>query len=301
MKRFGTPGSSGFGLLALACFFLLPSCGPHDGRTGATSPSTPITVTVSLPVVGLITEPLLPDDMTWTALLPPGGSPHAFEPSPSHGVLLHRSSVLVAVHPHLDGWAMRLTDGSVILLENEEDQHEHGEDNGHIWMDPVHVRAVLPYLGEALCNEVPATCAGMDARIAQFSGTLSALDRELRTLFPVSDSLTAPPPLITALPFIHPLLDRYHVPYIGPIQRVPGDMIAPSALAKLLDNARHRGATKLVSHQSVMSSATDQIAADAGLEVVPLEPTGHGFDTYTDFILYTAGRLQSVATVHAAH
>ncbi len=284
-----------FGALAVSCSVVLTSCRVTDGPSDNANPTGQPVVVVSLPIVGLITEPLLPEGMTWTALLPSGGSPHAFEPSPSHGVLLDQSPVLIAVHPHLDGWAMRLTPGPVILLESEQDHagHDRGEENGHIWMDPVHVRAILPELGDALCRQVPETCHGMDTRVARFSDTLGALDRELLDLFRESGFSNSRPPLLTALPFIHPLLDRYDVSYAGPIQRVPGDMVAPSELAELLDIARDLAARALVSQKSMMSSSMEQIASDAGLNLVLLEPTGHGFDTYTEFIRYAAREINA--------
>ncbi|PIQ63303.1 MAG: hypothetical protein COV99_03275 [Bacteroidetes bacterium CG12_big_fil_rev_8_21_14_0_65_60_17] len=291
MTRFGR----NLHCVLLMCSSVLISCRiaenppvPDDGPNG-------IHIVVSLPVVGLITEPLLPDGMSWSAVLPAGGSPHAFEPSPSHGVLVSRSPVLIAVHPHVDGWASRLTRGATIHLESGE-RHAHGDhehENGHIWMDPVHVRAIIGELGRELCMAVPETCPDMHDRVAAFSDTLHALDRELVELLSTASPSSPRRPLLTALPFIHPLLDRYDVAYEGPVQRVPGDMVAPSELARLLRASRDQGTRAFVSQQSMMSSALGQIASDAGLELVMVEPTGHGFDSYTAFIRETARKIHA--------
>ncbi len=281
------------GRFLVVCLAFLSSCSASDRPSVEASGTGASSVVVSLPVVGLIAQPLLPVGVTWTSLLPSGGSPHAFEPSPSHGVLLHEGHVLVAVHPHLDGWATRLTSGPVILLENEDEHagHDHTEENGHIWMDPVHVRAILPELADALCQHVPESCNGMDARVQDFSDALAALDQDLRLLFQAPRANMVRPRLLTALPFIHPLLERYEVPYVGPIQRIPGDMVSPSELAALLDSARDHAAWALVSQQSMISSAMDQIASDQALELVLLDETGYDFETYEAFILHAARKL----------
>src|SRR5512139_561685 len=87
------------------------------------------------------------DEVEVVTLLPPGASPHTFEPTPEQARQVATARVFVDVGAGLDGWAARLraarteplivvtATAGVTLLDGD----HHGGDP-HVWLDPVLVR-----------------------------------------------------------------------------------------------------------------------------------------------------------------
>ena len=102
-----------------------------------------------------------------TTLLPPGASPHAFEPLPSQAALLAAAD-LVVLNGGVDGWLERLVDATapevarLVVLDRvrfepvagHDDDHASeggaGVPNPHVWLDPDVAAAAVGVIAEEL-------------------------------------------------------------------------------------------------------------------------------------------------------
>lgn len=256
-----------------------------------TSPPTArTTVVTSIPAAALIIRPLLPDTVPVIVILPDGASPHGFEPRPSDARTLESAAAIVGVHPHVDGWLSRLTSRPVSFMEDEDEADDgHSHDDAHAWMDPVRVKDGIPVIVNALCVSLPDACPEIRQRGDAWMMALDTLDADIR------DSISQRPirPVLTAEPFIHPLLQRYDVAYVGPVQDLPGQMASARRLAGLMEDVSEAGIRTLVTQTILRDRGTAQFAKDLGLDVLRLEAVGSGYDSYELYLNDVVNRLHA--------
>jgi zinc transport system substrate-binding protein len=271
---------------------VLASCGSPAREDTSDRPL----IVVSLPVTAHLVRPLVDTDTDVRVLLPAGASPHGFEPRPSDAVLLARAQVRFALHPDIDGWFARMTADPVRFVFREDAHgdhdpaeqdhspadsvHRHSED-AHVWMDPVHFSEGIQVVAEDLCLIHPDRCDGVRYRADSLAAVWKELDRWAQARFAEQADR---PPVVLALPFLIPLLERYNVPYLGPLQSLPGQMHAPSTLDAVARAAAASGAVGLLSQTILNDSGLRQYASDHGMSITPLEPVGSGSATYDTYI-----------------
>lgn len=128
-------------------------------------------------------------------LVPPGASPHTFEPAPADLVRLAGARVYLWVGPSLDGWSLELLAGAErapetlalldvpgleILRHGEHGEAGDGRDP-HVWLDPVRVRTHLaPALSRLFARIDPDGAPYYAERLAVFQTELEQLDAEIR-------------------------------------------------------------------------------------------------------------------------
>ena len=115
------------------------------GGPAALGSETPVGVVASILPVGYVAQELGGDRVKVDVLVPPGASPHTFEPVPSDLVKLQRARLFLRVGAGLDGWSDKLRGGvshdieTVTLsavpglkpLEGGHDHHDHGHGKEH--------------------------------------------------------------------------------------------------------------------------------------------------------------------------
>ena len=109
-----------------------------------------------------------------TTLLPPGETPHDFQPKPRQVEAVAQARLLLTVGLGMDIWAQRAADASgnrdLTVLEfreavkaepikveahGGEDQHAHTAGDPHLWLDPVLMKAYVGVLAETLARIDP--------------------------------------------------------------------------------------------------------------------------------------------------
>lgn len=255
----------------------------------------------------------LAGDTAVAVLLPPGASPHTYEPRPSDVAAAQRSAAFAYVAPALDGWAARLPArrriemfalvppalrlplpppdaGEARALEASVDD---GAPDPHFWMDPVVVRAVLPALTDSLCAVDPERCALYRGNAARFADTLRALDAELAaTLAPLRGRA-----VVLFHPSMRYLLARYGIRVAAMVEPSPGQEPTPRRVEALAAIVRRTGATTIYTEPQLPRRPAEVIAELAHVRLDELDPLGGtpGRDTYAALLRYDAGVLRRSA------
>jgi len=129
-------------------------------------------------------------------LLPPGASPHTFEPTPQQGRQVSQSDIFLEIGAGLDGWAGKLaraanpdilmvtvTEGLDLLpvLPGEHGHEEETFEDPHVWLDPVLVeRIIAPTICQAMSQSLPAQEDYFRENLRKFQGELAGLDRKIK-------------------------------------------------------------------------------------------------------------------------
>jgi ABC-type Zn uptake system ZnuABC Zn-binding protein ZnuA len=234
------------------------------------------------------------DRVEVAVLVPPGASPHTFEPQPSDVAALARAVLLVEAGAGLDGWVRTLAaaatpappratvaDAPGLGLLAASEAHAEAEAaaatphvDPHVWLDPIRVRdAVVPALLAALVSADPAGRAGHEERARAFQTRLGELDADVRrTLAGRGTRFVA---FHAAWRYF---AARYGLEEIGVVEEAPGEEPAPRALAALVTRARAADVPAILVEPQLSPRVAQVLAAEFGATTVLVDPNGDPTD-----------------------
>jgi ABC-type Zn uptake system ZnuABC Zn-binding protein ZnuA len=234
-------------------------------------------------------------------LLPPGANPHTFEPTPRQLALLERADLLLEVGGGLDSWARKLagarstpppvwTATAVTPLLPAGDHH-HGDDP-HVWLDPVRMRDyALPALLQTLASLDPRRKEDYERRLVAVRERLTALDKELAARLGAvrGRSYVA---LHSAWRYF---AARYGLVEAATLEPFPGKELSVREMVAIARQIEATGAKALLVEPGLFARLAAQVAAEAGLRLVEVDPYGGpgvpGFDSYEALLRSNAERI----------
>lgn len=285
------------GALGAVTVALLGSC---SSPNPAGEPAVRFAVTIP-PLEAILAEltggePVLP-------LLPPGMSPHTYEPRPRDAAAAERALALFYVAPTLDGWAAGMPAPSRVAVfdwvpeplrhgvGHTHDGHSHGDGaDPHFWLDPLAVKAVLPAWADALAELDPANGGRYRANAERFGAELDALHAELtQVLAPIHDR-----PFALFHPSFIYFVERYGLKAVAYVEPEPGKEAAPQHLASVIETVKASGARAVFSEPQLARKPAEVVAESAGVALAELDPMGGqpGRATYADLLRYNATVLR---------
>jgi len=224
-------------------------------------------------------------------LLPVGADPHTFEPTPQDLVTLADASLIFSNGADLEesletflnsaaAPVVALSDTLELLpIEHrtedghgedheEEDYHEHGQFDPHVWLDPAYVSSWSEIIERELILIAPDDAADIRARAAAYRDELRALDQWIRETVSVLPADRRR--LVTDHSVFAYFAARYGFTQVGTI--LPGGTTAsePSAreLAEVIDSIRALNVRVIFTGEVVASSLAQQVAQDTGTTLV---------------------------------
>jgi ABC-type Zn uptake system ZnuABC Zn-binding protein ZnuA len=244
----------------------------------------------SLHPVALLLGELAGERWRIQTLVPPGASPHAFEPRARDVASIGEARIFVRVGAGIDDWTLALLaaapDPPAVLalmqspgLSPLASAHRHAGEpaapDPHVWLDPIRVRdALAPALAAELARLDPDGAAFYAARRADFARRLTALDAELAALL-------APAPGRGFVAF-HPawryFAARYGLEEIGVLEDNAGEEPTPRALARLVDASRRAGVGAILVEPQLPTRVAATVAAEFGGVTVQVDPLGDPSD-----------------------
>ena len=230
----------------------------------------PIPVVATIVPLAWLAEELGGERVSVHVLVPPGASPHTFEPRPSDLVRVAEARLFVTAGRGVDDWvaSLAVAEGAppLVLL----DALGPGQ-NPHFWLDPIAVRdGVLPVLEAALVAADPQGRQTYAARRRAFAQLLGEIDHEIRSA--LEGALRRP---------VVPLHDawgafatRYDIPLLEPVEQRAAEEPTPRTLARLADAARAGGAAAVLIEPQLPPAAAAALAESLGIPSVVADPYG---------------------------
>jgi ABC-type Zn uptake system ZnuABC Zn-binding protein ZnuA len=216
-------------------------------------------------------------------IIPPGVSPHVFEPSPRDVRRFAPARLVVTVGAGYDDWVGKLAAAcasgavlfdagrsvGVVSEAGEEHDGEIGRDP-HWWLSPRRAaRALAPLAGRFAALDPPGA-DGYRTRASRGEATLLALDAELSALLlPVKGR-----PIVAAHNSWAYFAADYGLENGGAIETAPGREPSPRDLKRLLDLLRSRGVRAVFAEPQFSPAAARVLASDAGIRVAFVDPIG---------------------------
>jgi len=226
------------------------------------------------------------DKIEVQAMVLPGKSPATYEPTPRQVTDLGKAEAfftigvpfeknfLSAIEGTLPG--LTLVDASLGIerrhLEahhhegEEEEDHEEGAPDPHVWMSPVLAETIARNMTAALIEREPEQKAFFEGNLAALISDLDALDRELaEILSPVRGET-----LFVYHPSFGYLADRYGLEQEA--IEMGGKEPSPADLERIINEAHGDGVRIILVQPEFSQSSAEAVAKAIGGAVVPVAP-----------------------------
>ena len=243
-------------------------------------------------------------------IVPPGASPHVFEPTPSDMIKIHNAKVFVIIGTGFEFWAekavrsagkpdlrvIRLSDGVTLLkhglLSKDEDHGEEGFADPHIWLDPLIVKDMVDKIASALAEVDPAHKKYYIERAEVYKEELQGLHRLISET--VMDFRTRD--YVTFHSAWNYFSRRYGLNVVGVIEESPGKEASPKHIARIIREIKKSRAKVVFAEPQFNPKTAEVIAKESGADVLFLDPIGSplikGRDTYIGLMKYNLSVLE---------
>lgn len=294
-------------LLTASITLIIPS---FKGKASANDAPIGVVATI-FPVADILSQ-LMGDAAHVVTLLPPGASPHTYEPRPADVRAAAGASLFVSVGAGLDEWAghiARVADrrvSALVLAEKvteagvgrrvgagaDHDHHDHHGIDPHFWLDPVIVRDVIaPALADALIELAPLHRAAISSRLAAFQERLTELDGWIRERLAPIDNRKFIGYHDAWQYFAH----RYGLEQVAAVAPFPGQEPSARWMADLISKARAHQTGVVLAEPQLNPQAAQTIAGELKGTVIVLDPIGGPFidgrESYIDMMRYNTEML----------
>jgi zinc transport system substrate-binding protein len=273
------------------------------GLARAEAPTGRLPVAATILPLGDFCQKIGGDLVQVQVLIPPGASPHAFEPPPSIMAKASQARVFVYIGAGLEPWAAKLlgargNSGQVVVeaaqgLQLLQETHHHGHaepgpkpaashheaeasperhqsGNPHIWLDPVLVQDICRKIAGALIQADPEHRDQYEANLKEYLAALEALHQEIEQ--------HARAWTLREFVSFHPsfayFARRYNLREAGVIEAAPGREPTPRQLQALVAAVRRAGIRVVFAEPQFNPRVAEVIAQEAGVKVLMLDPIG---------------------------
>jgi len=283
--------------------FTLGGCGGAPLRQAqdiATPGVGKVKVAVSIAPLADLAQEVGGEHVTVTTLVPPGASPHTYEPTPAQVREVAEADVLALIGLGFEFWAEDIIESAanpdlivVYTSEGIEVIHEHeGRETGnpHVWLDPRNAMVQVRHIREALIEADPAHQSEYEANAEAYLAQLEALDEEIAAQVATWSHRE----FIAFHPSWVYFARRYGLVQAAVIERTPGKEPSPVEVAEIIETARHIRARAIFAEPQFSPKAAETIAADSGAQVLFLNPLGgaEGPTSYLEMMRYNVEQME---------
>ena len=254
------------------------------------------------------------EEFTVELLLPPGASPHTFEPQPSSLVALQHSETLFAIGHGLDDWALEIAagidievtivDGGIALRESDEDEdeedhhddeshgHDHGPEDPHYWLSREGAKSIARNIADVLSGHDPENAVLYEDRTVVFASKIDELYQE----YDDQVSGLSAEPIVALHDAWYYFADDINFDIVGTFEPSAGKEPSPQYLKELAEEVEQQNVSALIVEPQLPLGAISAFADDHDLVIVTLDPLGgsEGKESYLELMRYNIEQVISI-------
>ncbi|SDS40339.1 metal ABC transporter substrate-binding protein [Paraoerskovia marina] len=171
-----------------------------------------------------------------------------------------------------------------------EDEHDHGINDPHFWLDPTRLADVATAVEAELSAVDPENADEYSANLDELVGELTALDEDYSTA--LADCAGAA--LVTSHEAFGYLAERYDLVQVGLAGVDPQNEPSPARLREIRDVVEEYGVTTVFSETNASSKVAETFADDVGVDTAVLDPLETQNDDSLDYVDVMESNLQAL-------
>lgn len=240
-------------------------------------------------------------------ILPPGASPHTFEPTVGTVQDVSGSKLIFSVGAGMDEWAetlgesagvevLELADSGVQLIEEEEEEghedepeddgHGHEGANPHYWLSIPNAIQLVEEMTDQLGTQFPAHKAVFEANATTYIAELTIVDTEIRAQLAGVENVN----LVTFHDSYPYFAEEYGLTVVGSFEPSAGKEPTPQYLKELQEATKEAEVSVVYSEPQLGTAQLEPFVEDLGLTIAILDPIGgiEGRLSYIELMRYNA-------------
>jgi len=271
-----------------AVFFVLPK----RNLTSKSDNSSSLKVAATFLPVADMAQRIGGADVQVVTLLPPGASPHTFQPTPEQILELQDAKTIFAIGHGIDDWAQTLAknfpDESIFLVDQgiQLRQTADGTVDPHYWLDAKNGKIMAQNIASELSRLEPSKALAFNQRLQAYLTELDALDARIRSIFQGKTQNM----IVTHHDAWQYFAAAYGLKVVGVLEPTPGRELTPQELAALEQTIRQDKITTIYSEPELSTQQLVPLAHDTGVKIEETDPEGGsaGMASYQDILLKNA-------------
>jgi zinc transport system substrate-binding protein len=217
-------------------------------------------------------------------LIPAGGEPHSWEPSPRDMVSVFDGQVFIFNGAGMEPWVGKQKEqlaqkkvqtveasAGMDLIRHEEGAHEHHAVDPHVWLDPVYAQQIVNKIKNALCEVDPVGKNYYSERAAAYCEELDQLDREYRE--GLGDYANRE--IVVSHEAFGYLARRYGLQQVGIMGLSPESEPDPAHLKEVVKFCREHKVRYIFFEALVSPKLSETVARETGARPLALNPIGN--------------------------
>lgn len=287
-----------FGALLLAMIFFITGCKVAVQQ----EPKKLNVVTTIFPLADLVST-IGGNFVKVDTLVPPGSSPHSYEPKPSDVAKLAQADMVLVVGAGLDDWVVKMAKSSGIDEEKIVDvskfvtlQKGTGEesqsDDPHYWLSPKRLLEAVDDIQKTMSERDQKNSTKYSQGKEDLVLLLETIDHDLWTKIGVLKSKD----IVTFHDAFGYLASDYGLKIMGVIELAPGTEPTPQHMQSIEDQIKNMGVKAVFAEPQLSSKVTESLKNDLGIAVGILDPLGgiEGRMTYSGLMKYNLLELERI-------
>ena len=258
-------------------------------------------VAATIPPLADIVRQVAGDTVDVIAILPPGASPHTFEPTPGTVRRLAGARAVFLIGYGVDDWAADLAraagagpltrvDAGIPLRRIPGDRGEGGSVDPHYWLSCVNARRIAATVAERLAALLPERAAQLASRREAYARELDAADLEIRSLLaslPRRD-------IATFHDGFRYFAAAYNLNIVAVFEASPGREPGPRFVREFQSAVARTGVRVVFSEPQLSVDALRPIARDLHVTLSILDPLGGvpGRESFLDLMRFNARQVR---------
>lgn len=286
-------------IIVLAVIFVIEPAVFFGHFGGSLQSPTRLTVVTTIFPLADMARNIVGNEAEVVNILPPGASPHTFEPAPADIKKLKGAKILFAIGMSLDAWAAKIAQAQGELevfgvgrgialqpLRFVDADEKAGADDPHYWLSPALALIIVDNITDKLVSldavradiyrqNAVAYKEKLEKAKIDIAGLLASLTNRELILFHESFNYFA---------------QEFNLKIISVFEPSPGQEPTPQFLKKLYDTVRAHQAKAVFSEPQLSTETLRPFLRDLGLTTHILDPLGGvaGRNSYIDTLFYNA-------------
>lgn len=275
-------------LLVAASVIALAAYKPANAPSATTDADVAVTIFPLYDIVRTIAG----DSVDVHLILPPGASPHTFEPSPSDVAAINDTRVVYRIGYTLDDWAVTIADAKsdVLTLSTDIEIRRTSDDTSvesadpHYWLTIPNAKHMAALAAQDLGSHFPQFKNTFLANYLAYAKQLDDADAEIRTIIAATPNKN----IVTMHDAWYYFAEEYGLNVIGTFEPEGAEEPTPQQLASLTSAVAAAGVHTVYVDADANVDAITSFANDNGLTIVAVDAEGATYSSYIDLMLGNA-------------
>jgi len=256
-------------LSSVVVTLLLCACGRNGDSTHAAE--LPVVALSVLPIAGIVDRLLPPGAAELRVLVPPGASPHSFEPGMEQLAVIQRADLVLEVGHPAFAWESNWLDGLLAGTGTDRVRLSDGcawlEDDPHVWLDPICLHTLAERAAAALIGLFPERATEIRDRLEVLQREIASEDESVRASLSDMRGRT----FLAQHAAWGYFARTYDLEQIAILTHGTGDGGA-ARLAEVIDRGRAAGIRTVLVQPQFSMEAARMVAREIGAGIRPLDP-----------------------------